>query len=255
MKPILIIAAVPQETILLEHALGTTSRMKTVAYQYVEGALGKQHIIICAAGIGKINAAAATAALIERHRPKLVINTGCAGAYPGSGLSIGDLAVASEELLGDEGVLTSEGWQDLRSMDLPYLVQDDRRYYNNIPLSKHAAEKAMQLADCYGVSLARGRFITVSTCSGTRQRGEDLARHFGAISENMEGGAVALTCLRYGINCLEIRGISNQVDERDMSMWDIPLAVEAAQRFVLKYLEEMGRPEQKESPHQTVTEL
>jgi len=163
--------------------------------------------------------------------------------------------VASEELLGDEGVLTSEGWQDLRSMDLPYLVQDDRRYYNNIPLSKHAAEKAMQLADCYGVSLARGRFITVSTCSGTRQRGEDLVRHFGAITENMEGGAVALTCLRYGINCLEIRGISNQVDERDMSMWDIPLAVEAAQRFVLKYLEEMGRPEQKESPHQTVTEL
>lgn len=255
MKPILIIAAVPQETILLEHALGKTSRMKTVAYNYVEGALGKQHIVICAGGIGKINAAAATATLIERFRPRLVINTGCAGAYPGSGLSIGDLAVASEELLGDEGVLTSEGWQDLRSMDLPYLVQGERMHYNNIPLSKHAAEKAMQLADYFGVSLARGRFITVSTCSGTRQRGEDLARQFGAISESMEGAAVALTCLRYGINCLEIRGISNHVDERDMSMWDIPCAVEAAQRFVLKYLEEMGRPEQKESPHQTVSEL
>ena len=100
MKPILIIAAVPQETVLLEHALGITSRMKTVAYNYVEGTLDKQHIIICAAGIGKINAAATTAALIERYRPRLVINTGCAGAYPGSGLSIGDLAVASEELLG-----------------------------------------------------------------------------------------------------------------------------------------------------------
>jgi len=255
MKPILIIAAVPQETILLEHALGNTSRMKTVAYNYLEGALGKQHIVICAAGIGKINAAATTAALIERFRPRLVINTGCAGAYPGSGLSIGDLAVASEELLGDEGVLTSEGWQDLRSMDLPYLVQGDRLFYNNIPLSKHAAEKAMQLADYYGVNIARGRFVTVSTCSGTRQRGEDLVRQFGAISENMEGAAVALTCLRYGINCLEIRGISNQVDERDMSLWDIPRAVEAAQRFVLKYLEEIARPEQKESPHQTVSEM
>jgi futalosine hydrolase len=255
MKPILIIAAVPQETVLLEHALGNTSRMKTVACNYVEGALGKQHIIICAGGIGKINAAATTAVLIERFRPGLVINTGCAGAYPGSGLSIGDLAVASEELLGDEGVLTSEGWQDLCSMDLPYLVQGDRLYYNSIPLSKHAAEKAMQLADYYGVNIARGRFITVSTCSGTRQRGEDLVRLFGAISENMEGAAVALTCLRYGINCLEIRGISNQVDERDMSRWDIPRAVEAAQRFVLKYLEELGRPEQKESPHQTVSEM
>ena len=255
MKPILIIAAVPQETILLEQALGNTARMRTAAYNYVEGALGKQHIIICAAGIGKINAAATTAALIERYRPRLVINTGCAGAYPGSGLCIGDLAVASEELLGDEGVLTSEGWQDLQSMNLPYLVLGDRRYYNTISLSKHAAEKAMQLADYYGVSLARGRFITVSTCSGTRQRGEELARQFGAISENMEGAAVALTCLRYGINCLEIRGISNQVDERDMSTWEIPRAVEAAQRFVLKYLEELGRPGQKESAHQTVSEI
>jgi futalosine hydrolase len=48
--------------------------------------------------------------------------------------------------------------------------------------------------------------------------------------------------LRYGIDCLEIRGISNHVDERDMKTWDIPRAVEAAQRFVLKYIEEMDRP-------------
>lgn len=255
MKPILIIAAVPQETLLLENTLGNTSRLKTAAYNYVEGTLGKQQIIICAAGIGKINAAATTSVLLERYRPKLVINTGCAGAYPGSGLSVGDLAVASEELLADEGVLTSEGWQDLRSMNLPYLAQGDRMYYNNIPLSKHAAEKAMQLADYYGVSLTRGRFITVSTCSGTKQRGLDLVRKLGAICENMEGGAVALTCLRYGINCLEIRGISNQVDTRDMSTWDIPRAVEAAQRFVLKYLEETARPDQIESAHKTVPDL
>ncbi|RII28070.1 MAG: futalosine hydrolase [Geobacter sp.] len=255
MRPILIIAAVPQETILLELALEKAARMKAVAHDYVEGYLGRLNVIICAAGIGKINAAAATAALVERFRPGLVINTGCAGAYQGSGLSIGNLAVASEEILGDEGVVTSEGWQDLRSMGLPSLVQGNRMHYNEIPLSKHAAEKAMQLADYYGVNLARGRFITVSTCSGSRQRGEELVRLFAAISENMEGAAVALTCLRYGVDCLEIRGISNLVDERDMRTWDIPRAVEAVQRFVLKYLEEMDRPEQPEPQHLTVPEM
>jgi futalosine hydrolase len=241
MKPILMIAAVPQETILLEHAFSNTSRKKSPAYDYVEGELGKQRLILCAGGVGKINAAAVTSALIERFRPRLVINLGCAGAYPGSGLSIGDLAVASEEILGDEGVLTSKGWQDLSYMNLPALVQGSRRYYNSIPLSKHAAEKAMQLADCYGVKLVRGRFVTISTCSGSKQRGEELAGQFGAVSENMEGAAVALTCLRYSINCLEIRGISNMVEERDIRGWDIPRAVEAAQRFVLKYLEELDR--------------
>jgi len=242
MKPILIISSTPQEIVLLEYALGTTVRLKTVAFDYAEGCLGKVPVIVCAGGIGKINAAAATTALIERHQPRLVINTGCAGAYLESGLSIGDLVVASEECLGDEGVLTSSGWQDLRFMSIPSLVRGNRLYHNTIPLSKHAAEKAMQLADNYGVNLTRGGFITLSTCSGTRQRGDDLARRFHGICENMEGAAVAQVCLRYGIDCLEIRGISNHVDERDMKTWDIPRAVEAAQRFVLKYIEEMDRP-------------
>jgi len=243
MPPILIIGAVPQETVLLEYALGTPARLKTAALDYAEGTIGSLHVFICAAGIGKINAAAATAALVERCQPELVINTGCAGAYAGSGLSIGDLAVASEEVLGDEGVVTSTGWQDLQAMRLPALVQGNRLYYNDIPLSRLASERAMQLADYYGVHLTRGRFVTVSTCSGSRQRGEEMGRRCRAVAENMEGAAVALTCLRYGIDCLEIRGISNLVDERDMKAWDIPRAVEAAQRFVLKYLEEMDRPQ------------
>ena len=242
MKPILILAATPQETVLLEHALGSSARRTTAAFDYAEGSLGNLPVVICAGGIGKINAAAATAALIGRYQPRLVINTGCAGAYLASGLSIGELAVASDEILGDEGVLTSAGWQDLHSMGIPSLIHGHRLYHNTIPLSRHAAEKAVQLAEHFGIKLMRGRFITVSTCSGCRRRGEELVLRFHGICENMEGAAIALTCLRYGIDCLEIRGISNLVDERDMKTWDIPRAVEAAQRFVLKYLEEMDRP-------------
>jgi futalosine hydrolase len=242
MKPILILTATAQESVLLEHALGSTALRKTVAFEYVEGHLGSIPVVICASGIGKINAAAAAATLIERCHPRLVINTGCGGAYLASGLTVGELAVASDEFLGDEGVLTSNGWQDLHFMGIPTLTHGNRLYHNAIPLSKHPAEKAMKLADYCGVTLVRGRFITVSTCSGTRQRGEELARSFHGICENMEGAAVALTCLRYGIDCLEIRGISNLVDERDMKSWDIPRAVEAAQRFVLKYIKEMDHP-------------
>ena len=113
----------------------------------------------------------------------------------------------------------------------------------------------MHLADYFGVKLVRGRFITVSTCSGSRQRGEELARRFHGICENMEGAAVAQTCLRYGIDCLEIRGVSNLVDERDMKTWDIPRAVEAAQRFVLKYIEEMDRPMPQAGVHRPVLEI
>jgi futalosine hydrolase len=243
MKPIVIIAAVPQEVELLEKALEYSGRVKSGGYEYVEGTIGSLRVVVCAGGVGKVNAAAAAAVMIDRYQPQLVINTGCAGAYVGSGLSIGNLVVASEEVLADDGVVVADGWKDLRYMNIPSVEQGGLTCYNTLPLSRHASEKAMQMADYYGVFLMRGRSATVSTCSGTRQYGLDLANRWNAVMENMEGGAVAQVCLRCGVDCLEIRGISNLVEERDLKKWNIPKAVEAAQRFVLKYLEEMDRPD------------
>jgi futalosine hydrolase len=243
MKPIVIIAAVPQEIELLEKALEYSGRVKTGGYEYVEGTIGNLRIVVCAGGVGKVNAAAASAVMIDRYQPQLVINTGCAGAYVGSGLSLGNLVVASEEVLADDGVVVADGWKDLRYMNIPSVEQGGMSCYNTLPLSRHASEKAMQMADYYGVFLMRGRSATVSTCSGTRKYGEELYNRWNAVMENMEGAAVAQVCLRCGVDCLEIRGISNLVEERDLKKWDIPRAVEAAQRFVLKYLEEMDRPD------------
>lgn len=243
MKPIVIIAAVPQEIELLEKALEHSGRVNTGGFGYVEGTIGNLRVVVCAGGVGKVNAAAAAAVMIDRYQPQLVINTGCAGAYIGSGLAIGNLVVASEEVLADDGVVVADGWKDLRYMNLPSVEQGGGSCYNTLPLSRHASEKAMQLADYYGVFLKRGRFATVSTCSGTRRYGDELFERWNALIENMEGAAVAQVCLRCGVDCLEIRGISNMVEERDLKTWEIPRAVEAAQRFVLKYLEEMDRPE------------
>lgn len=243
MKPIVIIAAVRQEVGLLEKALEHSGRVTSGGFEYMEGTIGNLRVVVCAGGIGKVNAAAAAAVMIDRYQPQLVINTGCAGAYTGSGLSIGNLVVASEEVLADDGVAVAAGWKDLRYMNLPSVEQGALSYYNLLPLSRHASEKAMQLADYYGVFLMRGRSATVSTCSGTREHGAGLAQRWNAVIENMEGAAVAQVCLRCGVDCLEIRGISNLVEERDLKRWDIPRAVEAAQRFVLKYLEEMDRPD------------
>ncbi|MDD2364730.1 MAG: futalosine hydrolase [Desulfuromonadaceae bacterium] len=243
MQPIVIIAAVPAEIELLEKALEYSGRVKSGGYEYMEGTIGNLRVVVSAGGVGKVNAAAVSAVMIDRYHPQLVINTGCAGAYIGSGLTIGNLVVASEEMLGDEGVTEPGGWKGLRYMNITSIEQGGLCCYNSLPLSRHASEKAMQLADYYGVFLMRGRSVTVSTCSGTKLRGSELSKQWSAVMENMEGAAVAQVCLRCGVSCLEIRGISNIVDDRDPKKWDIPKAVEAAQRFILKYIEEMDRPE------------
>ncbi|MDD2501969.1 MAG: futalosine hydrolase, partial [Geobacter sp.] len=104
MKPILVLTAVQREIELLIGALEEPCCDTGSTFPATEGIIGSTRLVCCAGGIGKANAAAAATSLIERHRPELVVITGCGGAYPGSGLSVGDLAVASDEIFGDEGV-------------------------------------------------------------------------------------------------------------------------------------------------------
>jgi len=49
----------------------------------------------------------------------------------------------------------------------------------------------------------------------------------------MEGAAVALACQQLAVPLLELRGISNLVEDRDTRRWDLPLGMAAAQGAVL----------------------
>ncbi len=237
MKPTIITAATVEELTSLIRSTGAERESRMAYQETYRGKVGTSTVILCATGMGKVNTASAVTALLERYESKLLINTGCAGAYRGSGLGVGDLALASAEVYGDEGVITPSGWEPLDCIGIPLLDRKGNRYFNEFPLSFSASEKALRLATALGLPIKRGRFVTVSTCSGTAARGEALFERFGAVCENMEGAAAAHVSLVYGVDCLEIRGISNLVEDRDLARWNIPLAVEGVQKFVLKYLE------------------
>ncbi len=237
MEQVMVTAATSQELSVLIQAGAALRQQAYVPSEVYEGKIGTIRLILAITGIGKVNAASAVTALLERHTPRLLINTGCAGAYHGSGLAVGDLAIAVAEVFGDEGVLTPKGWEPLQAIGIPAAVRNGKSYYNEFPLSLLATEKAVHLAMALGLAVRRGRFVTVSTCSGTKERGDELAGRFGGICENMEGAAVAQVALAYGVDCLEIRGISNMVEDRDLATWNIPLAVAQSQRFILKLIE------------------
>lgn len=237
MKTVLVVASTAQEISFLAGSLGAHEIPFDGADKNFLKELGNLTVILSVTGMGKVNAASACTALTRHFRPDILISTGCAGAYPGSGLVVGDLAVATAEIYGDEGVLTPTGWESLEAIGIPSLELDSGRYFNEFPLSPSTVERAVSLAESLGISIGKGKFVTVSTCNGTLARGEELHQRFGAICENMEGAAVAHVALRYGVECLELRGISNLVEDRDLSRWDIPLAVERAQRFLLKFIE------------------
>jgi futalosine hydrolase len=198
---------------------------------------GAARVIILRTGIGKAAAAAATASLILSRRPDLIINTGCGGASPASGLSTGNLAIATGEIFADDGVETPAGWRSMEQVGLGIAEYGNARLHNRIPLSPKSAADACLLAASLGIPFHAGMFLTVSTCSGATNRGEEIVSRFEGICENMEGAAVALTASLYEVDCLEVRGISNLVEDRDLSRWDIPAAMSAVTAFMTKLIE------------------
>jgi len=236
-----IIAAVPLETDRLRRSLSPCEVRRCGHRELFLGVLCGHKIALLHSGIGKVNAASAVTALLESCRPKAVIVIGCGGAYPDSSLEIGDLVLATEEVVADEGVATCEGFRAFSDIGFPLLPTCRPKLESRFPVDNPLLTTALPIIEQFaahaGRKLATGPLVTVSTCSGSEQIGRDLALRTGGLCENMEGAAIAQVCRLYRVPFLELRGISNRVENRDLATWDLPGAAEIAQRALSAFLQ------------------
>lgn len=203
---------------------------------FYSGTVTGNQVIFGISGIGKTNAAHAATILIEKFSPACIVNFGIGGAYPSSGLRVGDIAVAEKEVYADEGVLLKDGLHSFEITGIPLLKVRGRKYFNEFPADKRLSKMALKAANAIA-HCKSGVFLTVSACTGTRKRAGELAAKFGPLCENMEGAAIAHICSLYGIPFAEMRGISNIVEDRDKGKWEIKPAAENCQKAVLQFLE------------------
>jgi len=175
-------------------------------------------------GVGKVNAAMTLAAFLEAH-PEVsrVLVLGLAGAYPASGLGLGELVLASEEIQADLG--TARGMEPL---GFPALSVRGRRYYNRFPAD---AGLTAELAQRLG--LRPLPLLTADKVSETIVEAEARARRWRAAAENMEGAAVAQVALWRGVPWAELRAISNLAGVRERSRWRVEDALYALEQAIL----------------------
>ncbi|MEE8104478.1 MAG: futalosine hydrolase, partial [Planctomycetota bacterium] len=168
-------------------------------------------------GVGPVAAAySLTRRLAEAAHPPAVICCGVGGAYPGSGLEIGDVVCASTETFGDLGVETADGF--LTMEDIGFGAPPGW-----LDLSLRPVRRAVP-------------FVTCATCTGTDKRAREIeARTSGAV-ESMEGAAIVDVARRFGVDVGEIRGISNVVGDRDRASWKLDEAADAAQKALCVWL-------------------
>ncbi|MBB5022096.1 futalosine hydrolase [Desulfurispira natronophila] len=166
-------------------------------------------------GVGKAASAAATTRLIQELSPKLVVSAGI-GGYLGLRLRIGDIAVVVDDFLADEGVYGPGGFFHFDTLGFMQCRWQTSLSTAGIPLP----------VEPFRVEFCRG--ATVSSTTGC----QDLARKRygdwdGGVCESMEGAAIAQACAAAGVPWIGVRAISNYLEDRDMSRWDIPIAMES----------------------------
>ena len=174
-------------------------------------------------GVGVVNAAHAATVAILTDRPDRIVVCGVGGAYPASGLAIGDVVSADVEIYGDLGAQSPAGFLDMAALGFP-VVAGPSPLFNELPLTVFPTHQ-------------RGRFVTVSTCTGSDAVARALESRTRGVVESMEGAAIVHVAHLHGVAVGEVRGISNMVTNRDKSAWKLREAAQAAQEAVASWLE------------------
>lgn len=156
-------------------------------------------------GVGITDTAYSTLKVIHEHQPDWIILAGIAGYFPHSNLKIGDTRLVSQEVEGDLGFYTEQGFVHLA--DLALDMAFERRKELCCPyLSKIGG----------GFETAKGLTANTALSPLPDTRGADL--------ENMEGAAFFHVCLKENQPFIEIRTISNEV-KLGHGDWDMEGAI------------------------------
>jgi futalosine hydrolase len=195
----------------------------------LEGALLRERldgtdpsVAILRTGVGPVNAAHAVTVFLARTGAQAIVVCGVGGAYPASGLRVGDVACAETECYGDLGAWSPSGFLDMKALGFP-VVETPTPLFNEFPMQVFPVQP-------------RVRFVTVSSCTGTDGAARAMAERTGGAVESMEGAAVAHVALLHRVPVGEVRGISNIVTDRDTSSWRLKEAAAAAQEAVLSWI-------------------
>jgi nucleoside phosphorylase len=161
-------------------------------------------VVTLACGIGPVEASAATVTALTTQRPDALLHVGIAGAR---GIPVPQLVIGSEAVYEDA----------LAGGLVPDRVRPDPRLVD-------AAQRALPDA----------RVLPIGTSA-----------HVGGTSvcqvEAMEGFAVLSAAQRAGVPAVEVRAVSNEIDEPDRARWRFDDALAALDDALPRLLAELAR--------------
>lgn len=147
---------------------------------------------------------------LNRKKYDLIIDIGIAGSFKKE-LAIGTVVQVLSETFGDLGFESKDSFIPISKSPIGANQQNSFKNPNQFAYLQH-----LKAVDS----------ISVNSSSGNTRTIDERIKHFNVDIENMEGAGVFYVCTEKDIPFIEIRSISNYIEERNPQNWNIPLALE-----------------------------
>ena len=178
-------------------------------------------------GVGMVSTAYHLTKALSNHTYDLVLLLGIGGSFDRN-IPLGDVVFVTTERYGDMGSEDHYNFLDVFELGLEQLHQP--------PFSGGILPNALQnLPVPIGLPEVAG--ISINTVAGTSFTADARENKYGPQVESMEGAAFHYVCLLESLPFAQVRAISNYVEARDKSKWQIPDAVQSLNQWAISFLE------------------
>ncbi|MEL6253875.1 MAG: futalosine hydrolase [Bacteroidota bacterium] len=219
---ILLVAATPPETAQIREQLGIEMKQTHIG----SARFDPYFIEVLHTGIGMVNTAFQLGKYFSHTKPDIAINLGIAGSFSRD-FALGEVLEVVEDQFSELGAEDGEGFLDLETMGFPLFEKEGRTYYHSLR-NPHVSP----------FDLKKVSGTTVNTVHGNEQSISKLLKRVEVVVESMEGAAFFQACLQEDVKFYALRSISNYVERRDRSKWNIPLALSTVQNLLFQKLRE-----------------
>lgn len=197
MKTIGIIGAMPAELKDIRAGLPAGELRAIAGFSFYRCLLADRAIVHVCCGVGKVNAAICTQALIDAYQPVAVLNTGIAGGLHAQ-IKVGDIVISREVLSHD---------LELR------LLQNYPPYCGIYPADKALMEHAADACEALGFSFFVGRIVSGDIFVSDDAAKARLQTRFHPFAVDMESAGVGQCAYRNHVPFLSVRCISDNADD------------------------------------------
>ncbi|MBK7133145.1 MAG: futalosine hydrolase [Bacteroidales bacterium] len=210
-KKLLIVTATSSEADIVKKIDGINTADDLIFF-------GDNEISLLVTGVGSVATAWSLKHWLSvNKKPDLIINAGIAGSYKDD-IRTGDVVMPVTECFADSGIEDRENFLTLFESDLA--DPDEFPYRSGLLHSDlMISEKCRDI-------IRPVNSISVNTATGSEKSIIKLQKKFNPDIETMEGATFFYICTREKLPFLALRSISNKVEARNRSKWNIPLALE-----------------------------